>query len=200
MKLPKFSALAFAVLASCGAPAAAAPVDYDIFMPLTDIAGEPDTAPTMLLRGTLSYDDGTMSGSGAFTFESSDWNVTQTFAGFSFLLPYDDGTTGALFDGTALDGSELYFNVLANTSDSSIMSGPVSICNVGCAMFNSVGVSITPTALPGTSLPGGIALPGGVSPVPLPPAVSLFGAALLGLAGLGAMRRRVLRPQVVYKA
>ena len=207
MKTPKLAALVIALLAAWGGPAAAASVDYALTIPLVEIDSDSMTASS-LLSGILSYDDDKMSGTGTFTFANASGSFTDTYAGFAFLLPLVDSTMGVLFDGLTLAGSELYFNIVAHTNANTIVSNPVNLCSVGCAMFNSIGATIQLGGVPLDSLPGGfnspgngtssgsVTVPGGVSPVPLPPAVSLFGSALLGLAGLRLGRRLVTRPQV----
>lgn len=210
MKTPKLAALVIAFLAAWGGPAPAAPIDYALTIPLVDINSASMTASS-LLSGILSYDDDKMSGTGTFTFADASGSFTDTYAGFAFILPLMDSTMGVLFDGFTLAGSELYFNIVADTNPNTIVSNPINLCSVGCAMFNSVGAIIQRGGVPLYSLPGGfsspgngtssggVTVPGGVSPVPLPPTVSLFGSALLGLAGLGMGRRLRLRPQVATR-
>ena len=210
MKTPKLAALVITLLAAWGGPAPAAPIDYALTIPLVDIDSTSMTA-TSSLSGILSYDADAMSGKGTFTYADASGSFTDSYAGFAFLLPLVDSTMGVLFDGFTLAGAELYFNIIADTKANTIVSNPVNICAVGCAMFNSIGATILsggilPATPPGGSAsPGGIGgssgigTPGGVSPVPLPPAVSLFSGALLGLAALGMGRRLALRPQVATR-
>ena len=202
MKTPKLTALLIALLAAWGGPAPAAPIDYGLTIPLVDIDSTSMTASS-LLSGILSYDDDTMSGTGTFTFADASGSFSDTYAGFAFLLPLMDSTMGVLFDGSTLAGSRLYFNIVADTNANTIVSNRVNLCSVGCAMFNSIGATIRSAAIPQStfpgdvSAPGDVAVPADVSPVPLPPAVSLFGGALLGLATLGVGRRLRQRPQAV---
>ncbi len=201
MKSPRIVVLSLALLGVFAGPVAAATVDYDLSIPL--IADDPVdlTAPTATLRGTLSYDDETSTGSGTFTIVgSTDASANiglgmsgEFFSGFSFVLPLDSDVTGLLFDGFADSGDELYFNVAAGSSADANNTGQVNFCEAdGCTWLNTIGATVT-------SPNGGQADPpgGGVSAVPLPPAVSLFGGALLALASLASGRRSPRLPSRV---
>lgn len=185
MKFLKIAVLSLALATGWGAgPAAAASIDYVLTIPLADIDAD-SLAPTASLIGTLSYDDATSWGVGTFSLVGLEEPVSDTFSGNTWLLPLGDDATGIFFDGYTSDDTRLFFNIVASLGANTIVSDPVNYCTTGCALFSSIGATMTVAALP-----DGIASPGPVvSPVPLPPAASLFGAALLGLCALGAGRR-----------
>lgn len=188
MKISKIAALAIGLFTACAGPASAATLDYSLSIPLVTLdAAAP--MPAGVLTGTLSYDEEAMSGT--FSLTDAGHVVTNTFAGFAFLLPADDAM-GVLFQGSAEDGTELYFNLLTGPVANDLVSDRVSFCLVGCNIFGSIGAVMTPAQLSAT-VPADPVLPGAtVSPVPLPPASLLFGGALLALGGFGAVRRRAL--------
>ena len=193
----KIATLAFALIAPWGAvPAAAASIDYALTIPLADINAD-DLTPTGLLSGTLSYDDDASWGIGTFSLIGLGIPLSGTFSGNTWMLPLGGDATGILFDGwTSDDVARLFFNIVASGSTNTVVSSPVNFCVTGCAMFQSVGATMSGIEPPTGTVPSGDgASPGQVvSPVPLPPAASLFGAALLGLGMLGAGRRLAPRP------
>ena len=191
MKTPKIIALALALFGAALSPASATTVDYLLNVPLVGITD----SSAGLLTGTLSLGDDALNGfgegSGTFTFLDASYGFTDTrdYAGWASLLPMDNAT-GIYFDADGVDGGHLYFNLSTTTAGDGTPSGTVSFCdaNQACALYTGVGASMVQAAIPPVGLSGvGI----GISPVPLPPALWMFGGALLALAGWGAAGRRM---------
>ncbi|MCW6510430.1 hypothetical protein [Lichenifustis flavocetrariae] len=186
--------LALLFLCHFGVSAEAAPITLTLDAPLFDSSGAHTT-----LTGSLLYDADLMSGSGSFQIDG----YSNSFSGFALALdtapeepPADIAfwtSIGIVFSGTADDGSSLYFNI--DTAPTSMLSDNVTLSIGGSntsfyssAAPSSVGTPSEPPFVDPDSDPTG------VSAVPLPPAISLYGSALamLGLAGFG---RRVLARQ-----
>lgn len=193
MKTPKIVALALSLLGASLVPASAATVDYRLSVPLTDLAAGMTTG---LLTGTLTLGDDALAGlgegHGSFTFldVSYGFTSTQDYSGWASMMPLDSGL-GIYFDATGTDGGSLYFNLATTASGDGSPSGQVTFCSAdqACAIYNGVGARMVDASAPAVALPG-VGTGIGMSPVPLPPAVWMFGGALLVLAGYGAAGRR----------
>lgn len=192
MKTPKIIALALSLFGASLASASAATVDYLLNVPLVGIT---DSTAAGFLTGTLALDDdalqGLGEGSGTFTFlRSSDGFMdTRDYSGWASMLPMETAT-GLYFDADGVGGGHLYFNLLTTAFGDASTSGSVTFCDVNqtCSLYSGVGASLIQAGLPPVTVPGsGTGI--GVSPVPLPPALWMFGGALLVLAGRGAAGR-----------